>query len=131
MNGDEKRTEVDACALVDSIMASLVSLEHAKYKYHRDIVTFMDTFKGSSMRKDFWEEAAGAKTIARHLHRLAAPTYNTLKCIYYNIKRIREANRLTWEQATIYYSWGGLNVLVKNSARKGAPYLCRRRARRS
>lgn len=130
MNSDEERTEADACALVDAIMTSLVDLEHAKYKYHRDIVTFMETYKSNNLRKDYWEKAAGVKTMLRHVHRMAAPSYNTLKCLYYRIKRIREANRLTWEKATIYYAWGGLNVVVKRSARKGAPYLPRRRARR-
>jgi len=127
----EERSAAAAYAMVEAIKADLTQLELAKYKYHRDIVTFMDSYQGSSIRKTYWEEVAGTRTLLRHTDGRTAPSYHTLKCLYHRIKRIKDDNHLSWDQAVAYYSWGGLKLAVESRIRQGAPYLHRRRALRA
>jgi hypothetical protein len=122
--------EASKAASAARIVDGIVSLEYAKYNYYWEVVTFMRAYQNNSQRKRHWAEAAATTMALRHISNLAAPSYETLRSIYYAIKRVKDDNGMTWEQATIHYTWGAYPSLVKHPARQGTPCLSRRRAGR-
>ena len=126
MTNEER--EVEANEKASSILCKLVNVEFAMFGYFASIVDFMDSFKGDHTRKRVWEETAGKLMLQRYVSGEHSPTYDTIKAIYYRIKKLKETNNLHWELAVMYYAWGGDGLTLKHPVRHNAPHFRRRKA---
>lgn len=120
---------------IDEIARTRDNIGFAMLEYNMAIVNFMKAFQGERRRRKLWDTKAGFQATMLHEGCHPSHSYNTLKSIYYKIKKLKEQNNLNWEAAVMYYTWGEKPNPIdfyhnKDYIDRGVPHLGKRPATR-